>query len=134
MELKKELIACVRSTIGPFAAPDTIHWAPSLPKTRSGWELELGPTEGLDNVILVLVSGADGDQLLQFVGHQMDGERELVDSGPLTSQIEDTDLGIGHTPVKSRLGVGLVLAITVASRGPPTHFGSLVEVNQAILA
>jgi acetyl-CoA synthetase len=36
MELKKELIACVRSTIGPFAAPDTIHWAPSLPKTRSG--------------------------------------------------------------------------------------------------
>ena len=36
LELKKELIACVRSTIGPFAAPDTIHWAPNLPKTRSG--------------------------------------------------------------------------------------------------
>merc|ERR1719339_700942 len=175
----------------------------------SARELELGPTEGLDNVILVLVSGADGDQdlsdldaghgsvcltegsshsslqpigasarqhfvdtqnvegvhtntdmelvlsggldevlvaadpsglhglggqLLQFVGHQMDGEGELINSGPLTSEIEDTDLGIGHTPVESRLGVGLVLAITVASRGPTTHFGSLVEVNQAILA
>jgi acetyl-CoA synthetase len=26
----------VRSTIGAFAAPDVIHWAPALPKTRSG--------------------------------------------------------------------------------------------------
>jgi acetyl-CoA synthetase len=24
------------SIIGPFAAPDVIHWAPGLPKTRSG--------------------------------------------------------------------------------------------------
>ena len=34
--LRKELIAAVRGTIGAFAAPDVIHWAPSLPKTRSG--------------------------------------------------------------------------------------------------
>jgi len=34
--LKKELISQVRSQIGPFASPDVIHWAPSLPKTRSG--------------------------------------------------------------------------------------------------
>lgn len=26
----------VRKSIGPFAVPDVIHWAPSLPKTRSG--------------------------------------------------------------------------------------------------
>ena len=26
----------VRSRIGPFASPDVIHWAPGLPKTRSG--------------------------------------------------------------------------------------------------
>ncbi len=26
----------VREQIGPFAAPDVIHWAPGLPKTRSG--------------------------------------------------------------------------------------------------
>ncbi len=34
--LKKELIAHVRNEIGPIAAPDQIHWAPALPKTRSG--------------------------------------------------------------------------------------------------
>ncbi|MHB1193478.1 MAG: acetate--CoA ligase [Longimicrobiales bacterium] len=34
--LKKELIAHVRTEIGPIAAPDVIHWAPALPKTRSG--------------------------------------------------------------------------------------------------
>jgi acetyl-CoA synthetase len=26
----------VRQQIGAFAAPDVIHWAPGLPKTRSG--------------------------------------------------------------------------------------------------
>jgi acetyl-CoA synthetase len=26
----------VRTQIGPFAAPDVVHWAPGLPKTRSG--------------------------------------------------------------------------------------------------
>jgi acetyl-CoA synthetase len=34
--LKKELVMAVRSNIGAFAAPDVIHWAPGLPKTRSG--------------------------------------------------------------------------------------------------
>jgi acetyl-CoA synthetase len=34
--LRKELIGAVRATIGAFAAPDVIHWAPVLPKTRSG--------------------------------------------------------------------------------------------------
>jgi len=35
-ELKKELVKHVRQEIGPIAAPDMIHWAPGLPKTRSG--------------------------------------------------------------------------------------------------
>ena len=35
-ELRKELINWVRKEIGPIATPDLIHWAPSLPKTRSG--------------------------------------------------------------------------------------------------
>jgi acetyl-CoA synthetase len=35
-ELRKELIAWVRHEIGPIATPDAIHWAPGLPKTRSG--------------------------------------------------------------------------------------------------
>ncbi|HHI79504.1 MAG TPA: acetate--CoA ligase [Planctomycetes bacterium] len=35
-ELKKDLIATVRKEIGPFAAPEFIHFTPGLPKTRSG--------------------------------------------------------------------------------------------------
>ncbi|GMV96482.1 MAG: acetyl-coenzyme A synthetase [Phycisphaerae bacterium] len=34
--LKKELVAHVRKVLGPIATPDVIHWAPGLPKTRSG--------------------------------------------------------------------------------------------------
>ena len=34
--LRKELVVWVRKEIGPIAAPDAIHWAPGLPKTRSG--------------------------------------------------------------------------------------------------
>ena len=35
-ELKVVLRNQVRRVIGPIAAPDVIHWAPALPKTRSG--------------------------------------------------------------------------------------------------
>ena len=35
-DLRKELILHVRREIGPIATPDHIHWAPGLPKTRSG--------------------------------------------------------------------------------------------------
>ena len=35
-ELRKELIALVRTEIGAIANPDIIQWAPGLPKTRSG--------------------------------------------------------------------------------------------------
>ena len=35
-ELKAELIAMVRSEIGPIAKPDHLQWSPNLPKTRSG--------------------------------------------------------------------------------------------------
>ena len=34
--LRKELVAHVRSEIGPIASPDKIQFAPGLPKTRSG--------------------------------------------------------------------------------------------------
>ena len=36
VELKTELVNHVRTEIGPIASPDVIHWAPGLPKTRSG--------------------------------------------------------------------------------------------------
>lgn len=35
-DLKAELSIHVRTEIGPIATPDVIHWAPGLPKTRSG--------------------------------------------------------------------------------------------------
>jgi len=35
-DLHKELVGWVRKEIGPFASPDLIQFAPSLPKTRSG--------------------------------------------------------------------------------------------------
>eukprot|EP00898_Chlorokybus_atmophyticus_P001890 jgi/Chlat1/2701/Chrsp180S02872 len=35
-QLRDELKASVRQIVGAFAVPDTIHWAPSLPRTRSG--------------------------------------------------------------------------------------------------
>ena len=34
--LRQELVAWVRTQIGPIASPDLIQWAPGLPKTRSG--------------------------------------------------------------------------------------------------
>jgi acetyl-CoA synthetase len=35
-EVRKELVQWVRREIGPIATPDVIHFAPALPKTRSG--------------------------------------------------------------------------------------------------
>ena len=35
-ELRAELVAWVRKVLGPVATPDALHWAPALPKTRSG--------------------------------------------------------------------------------------------------
>ncbi len=34
--MRKTLMAHVRQRIGAHAVPDVLHWAPGLPKTRSG--------------------------------------------------------------------------------------------------
>ena len=60
-------------------------------------------------------------ELLQLVRHQVDRQRELVNSGLLTSQVEDPDLGVGDTAAEPGLGVGLVLAVAVATRWTPAH-------------
>lgn len=73
-ELRAELRNEVRQRIGPFASPDTIHWAPGLPKTRSGkimrrvlrkiasgQEEELGDTSTLADPSVV-------DTLIQYRG------------------------------------------------------------------
>lgn len=35
-KLEQELRGVVRTLVGAFASPDVLHWAPRLPKTRSG--------------------------------------------------------------------------------------------------
>jgi len=61
-------------------------------------------------------------KLFVLVGDQVDAQGELVDTSPLAAQIKDLDLGIGDTTVESRLGVRLVLAVTVATSGTAGHF------------
>jgi len=51
----------------------------------------------------------------------MHTKRELVDIGPLTAQIIDTNLGIRNTTIKPGFRVGLVLAVTITSCGAAGH-------------
>lgn len=48
-----------------------------------------------------------GAQLLILVGDEVDAEREVVDVGALSAQIEDADLGVGDTTVEPGLGIRL---------------------------
>jgi hypothetical protein len=69
--------------------------------THSDVELILAAV--LDKVLVAAnTSGLHslGGKLLQLVGDKMDGQRELIDAGLLSAQVEDTDLGIGDTTVK----------------------------------
>jgi len=61
-------------------------------------------------------------QLLILIGDKMATERELVNSRTLATKIVNTDLGVGHTTVVARLGVGFVLAVAVTPGGTATHF------------
>ena len=60
-------------------------------------------------------------ELLQLVRHQVDRQGEFVNSGLLTSQVKDPDLGIGDSTVKSALGIGLVFAVAIAFSWSPSH-------------
>lgn len=48
-----------------------------------------------------------GGQLLILVGNEVNTVGEVVNGSLLTTEIEDTDLGIGDTTVEAGLGVGL---------------------------
>jgi len=53
----------------------------------------------------------------------MSAEREVIDGSTLSAQVEDPDLRIRDTPVVSRLGIWLVLAIAVAASWTASHLG-----------
>lgn len=71
-------------------------------------EMEGVLSGGLDHVLVGANTGGFeglGGDLLVLVGDQVDAEGELVDVGALTAEIEDANLGVGHTTVEARLGV-----------------------------
>jgi len=91
-------------------------------------EVETFLSGNLDQVLVGANTGGLerlGAQLLILVGDQVDAERELVDVGTLTAQVEDANLGVGHTTVESRLRVRLVLAVAVTSRRTTGHFDGI---------
>jgi len=51
----------------------------------------------------------------------VDAKRELVDTSLLPAEVEDPDLGVRHTTAEPGLGVGLVLAVTVATGWSAPH-------------
>ncbi len=66
--LRKELVAWVRTEIGPIAAPDAIQWAPGLPKTRSGKimrrilrKIAANETDGLGDISTLAEPGVVSD-------------------------------------------------------------------------
>jgi len=87
-------------------------------------EVETFLTGDLDEVLVGTDTGgleSLGGQLLILVGDKVDTGGEVVHVGLLTTEIEDTNLGVGNTTVEPGLRVGLVLAVTVASRGTTGH-------------
>jgi len=63
-----------------------------------------------------------GTQLFVLIGNHVHAKREFVDIGTLSSEIEDSDLGVWDTTVESRLRVRFVLAVTVAASRSSGHF------------
>lgn len=98
-------------------------------------EMERFLSSALDHVLVGANTGGFeslGRQLLVLVGDQVDAEREVVYVGLLATEVEDADLGIGYTTVEPALGVGLVLAVAVATGGTAGHCdgSSCCEINE----
>lgn len=61
------------------------------------------------------LQGLGGD-LLPLIGHQMDAQGEVIHASLFATQVVDADLGVWDTPAETRLGVGLVFAVTITER------------------
>ena len=101
-------------------------WKPSFPATLTRYlVVAVSPSSAVVHLFqYVLVCANTGGleglraQLLILVGDQVDAEGEFVDVGTLAAEIEDADLGVGHTTVEAGLGVRLrrVRGLAVGSR------------------
>jgi co-chaperonin GroES (HSP10) len=79
-------------------------------------------TGSLDNVLVGANSSSLqslGGQLLVLVGNEMATEGEVVDIGPLSSQIKDSNLGVGDTTIVSGLGEPVHISMSVEESGLP---------------
>ena len=63
-----------------------------------------------------------GGNLLLLVANQMDAGGESVVSSLLLTDVVDSELGVGDSTVESRLGVRLVLLISIAPTRSSAHF------------
>lgn len=97
----------------------------SVPWVRSNSQVEavLG---GVDNHVLV---GSNTGRLKRFrtdhfllLGDEVDGNWEISPLRLLLTTVIDADLGVWHTTVVARLGVWLVLLVSVATSGSASHF------------
>jgi len=137
---RQEDLTDVDTSDGPVGfTPSTTHT--SLKPIRSGTGQHLVDTDDVEgvgtnpqvetilsgNLDKVFVGADTGSfeslrrQLLVLIGHQVDAQRELVDTGTLATKIEDLDFRVGDTTVEPRLGVWLVLAVAVATGGTAGH-------------
>jgi len=97
---------------------DDVEWM------ASDTHMETVLSGNLDEVLV----GADtsgfeslGTQLLVLIGDKVNAEREVIDTGTLPSEVEDTDLWVWDTTVEAGLWIWLVLAVTVATSWTATH-------------
>jgi len=111
-------------TIGTSARQHLVD-ADDVVRVGADAEMERLLSRGLHHVLVGANTGSLeslGGQLLVLVGDHVDAQGELVDIGLLATEIEDANLGVGHTTVEPGLGVRLVLAVPVATGGSPGHF------------
>jgi hypothetical protein len=102
-------------------------------------EVETFLSGDLDEVLVGADTGGFeglGRELLVLVRDQVDAERELIDVGTLAAEIEDADLGVGHTTVEARLGVLWPISVLLSPWTLSTLFsqGSLGLTYRLVLA
>jgi hypothetical protein len=86
-------------------------------------EMETFLSGDLDEVLVGANTGgleSLGGQLLVLVGDKVDAEREVVDVGALTTEIENADLGVGYTTVEPALGVLIPSQSAISPRANPS--------------